>query len=79
MYSETAVICSNTTSLPEVAGDAALQVDPMNPAAIADAMLRLWQEPGLRDDLITRGRDQRTRFSWDATYEKVWEVLKGFL
>ncbi|MDB4286207.1 glycosyltransferase [bacterium] len=79
MYSETPVICSNTTSLPEVAGEAALSVDPMQPSEISHAMLRLWQEPGLRTALIDKGRDQRARFSWDTTYDKVWKVLKGFL
>lgn len=60
------VVCSDTTSLPEVAGDAALLVDPDDPAAIAEAVRRLVTDPGLRADLVARGFLQARRFSWRA-------------
>ena len=58
------VICSNTTSLPEVAGDAALLVDPLDPRAIAAAMQEL---PAVRESLIQKGRAQARRFSWEES------------
>jgi glycosyltransferase involved in cell wall biosynthesis len=58
------VVCSNTTSLPEIAGDAALQVDPTNPDAIAEAVARLLGSPELRRECGVRGQRQAARFSW---------------
>jgi alpha-1,3-rhamnosyl/mannosyltransferase len=56
------VVASNRSSLPEVVGDAALLIDPMDAGAIARAMARVLGEPRLREDLIQRGRE-RTPFS----------------
>ncbi|KWW30338.1 MAG: a-glycosyltransferase [bacterium P3] len=75
-YAETAVIASNTTSIPEVAGDAALLVDPRDVGAIADAIERLLLSPSLRDELIQRGRRQRTLFSWQRTASLLWQSLQ---
>jgi glycosyltransferase involved in cell wall biosynthesis len=55
MVAGTPVLCANTTSLPEVAGDAALMFDPRDPSAIANALDRLESEPGLAERLIERG------------------------
>lgn len=63
----TPVITGNTSSLPEVAGDAALLVDPEDTGAIAAALSRLAGDSALRDDLAARGRVQAARFSWDET------------
>jgi glycosyltransferase involved in cell wall biosynthesis len=79
MHSETAVICSRVTSMPEVAGEAALLVDPMAPDQIAEAMLRLWRKPEEREALIAKGRRQREQFSWDRTYQLCWQVLERYL
>lgn len=59
------VITSNVSSLPEVAGEAALLVDPMDPAAIAAAMERLERDHGLREALGLAGRSRAALFSWD--------------
>ena len=59
--------CSNVTSLPEQAGDAALIFDPNQPDEIADAILRLWTDEALCRSLAERGRDRLTDFSWDRT------------
>jgi glycosyltransferase involved in cell wall biosynthesis len=56
------VLCSNTTSLPEVAGDAALLFEPHDPAAIAAAIERLESSPDLESSLIQRGRQRVARF-----------------
>ena len=58
------VACSNCSSLPEVAGDAALLFDPESVEAIREAVVRLLTDPALREDLIARGRLQAEQFSW---------------
>lgn len=59
--------CSNVTSLPEQAGDAALIFDPYNPGEIADTVRRLWTDETLRKTLITRGKRNVERFTWKRT------------
>jgi alpha-1,3-rhamnosyl/mannosyltransferase len=65
----TPVICSNTTSLPEVVGDAALTFDPLAVEAIASALCRVDESAELRADLSRRGRIQAARFSWSRSAE----------
>lgn len=72
---ETAVITSNVTSMPEVAGEAALLVDPASVDQIADAMIRLAGDENLRQELIAKGREQRKLFSWDQTAERLWDCV----
>ncbi|MHB1416190.1 MAG: glycosyltransferase family 4 protein [Chloroflexota bacterium] len=59
--------CSNVTSLPEQAGDAALLFDPDRPDEIADAIHRLWTDQPLRQSLVERGKRNVSRFSWERT------------
>jgi glycosyltransferase involved in cell wall biosynthesis len=61
------VACSDRTSLPELAGDAALLFDPENEAAIAGALLRAWRDEPLRAALRARGRERAGCFSWERT------------
>ena len=61
------VACSNVTSLPDLAGDAALVFDPYQPGEIADAVRRLWTDEALRDTLVERGKNNVARFTWDRT------------
>jgi alpha-1,3-rhamnosyl/mannosyltransferase len=61
------VACSNVSSLPEVAGDAALQFDPFDPAAIAGAVGRLLSDGELRRRLVERGFERCRHFTWEAT------------
>ena len=63
------VACSDRSSLPEVAGDAALLFDPEDVAAIRAAVERLLGDAELRAGLMARGRAQATRFSWERTAE----------
>lgn len=76
LCTDTPVITSNISSLPEVAGSAALLVDPHDTQAIAEAMLRIWQEPALREDLLQKGREQRQQFSWDEAAAAIYQVFK---
>ena len=69
---ETAVITSNTTSMPEVAGEAALIIDPHDDAQIATALQRLATDNTLRQQLIDYGRRRRELFSWDRTATLLW-------
>ncbi len=78
-YAETAVICGNKTSLPEVAGDAALLVNPDKDEEIANALLELSKNENLRQDLIEKGKTQREKFSWDKTAEKFWNSIEKTL
>lgn len=66
-----AVACSNTSSLPEVAGDAALLFDPERPEDIAQALARLWSDAGLRAELSARGRQRASGFSWVDTARRL--------
>jgi glycosyltransferase involved in cell wall biosynthesis len=70
------VITSNTSSLPEVAGDGALLVDPEDEAAISAALAQLAGEPELRRSLVSRGLANCRRFSWGACANAVLGVIK---
>lgn len=69
------VITSTTSSLPEVAGDAALLVDPQDAAAIADAMEHLTTDSTLSQKLTQRGFANVERFSWQACAKTVLNVI----
>lgn len=62
-----AVACSNSSSLPEIAGEAALTFDPLDVQAMASAMQRLLEDEALRRHLVEAGRAQAARFSWANT------------
>lgn len=79
MKCEIPVIASNVTSLPEIAGDAALYASPQSPGSIRDGMIRMVREKGLRDQLIEKGRIRRELFSWDHTAQKLWESVQHVL
>ena len=73
----TPVACANTSSLPEVAGDAALLVDPLDTAALAGAMARLLAEEALRAELAAKGLAQVRKFSWQRAAQETLQVLEG--
>lgn len=70
----TPVVASNVSSLPEVVGDAAIQVNPENVFDIARGIRDVLLEEELRNDLIARGRLQASRFSWERTARQVLEI-----
>jgi glycosyltransferase involved in cell wall biosynthesis len=76
----TPVVCSTASSLPEVAGDAALLVDPHDRDAIAAALGRVVSEPGLAADLRRRGLARAGRFTWERTaagYAALYQRLRA--
>jgi glycosyltransferase involved in cell wall biosynthesis len=78
MYCDVPVICSNTASLPEVAGNAALFIDPHKPESISHAFETIANEKNTGQQLIEKGRVQREKFNWDKTAEIVWNsILKA--
>jgi len=79
MASGCPVLTSNITSTPEVAGDAAILVDPYSVDAIAQGMLTLADNDFLRNDLRKRGFEQIKRFSWKKTAREVINVYKEIL
>jgi glycosyltransferase involved in cell wall biosynthesis len=70
------VICSNTTSMPEVGGDAVLYAEPENFNQIVVAMEKIARDSDLRNDLIEKGFNQKMNFSWDKTARLLWESIK---
>jgi glycosyltransferase involved in cell wall biosynthesis len=64
------VVCSNTSAVPEVAGDAALLFDPTRPEEIADAISRVLRDAELAARLRRRGEDRAAQFSWRRTAEE---------
>ena len=73
------VIASKVTSLPEIAGDAAIFTSPDSPGSIRDGMIRIVREEGLRQKLIEKGRIRRELFNWDQTAEKLWNSIQEVL
>jgi len=71
----TPVVTANTSSLPEVVGDAALQVDPNDAIGLADAVHRVLTDRDLREDLRRRGFERAALFSWRRTAEQVSRLL----
>jgi glycosyltransferase involved in cell wall biosynthesis len=74
----TPVVCSDASSLPEVAGDAALMVDPFDVDGLAEAMARALEDASLRRGMVAKGLSQAARFTWeDAAYQllDVFEAL----
>lgn len=69
------VMTANNSSLPEVAGDAAILVDPTDVDAIAEAMLRLSSDEALRQQLIAAGHANVARFSWQKAARETLAVL----
>lgn len=70
------VMTSNNSSLPEVAGDGAILVDPLNIDEIAAAMLRLSQDEAYRQELIALGHENVKRFSWEKAARETFAVLE---
>ena len=75
MSSGTPVITSNVSSMPEVAGDAALLIDPHDPTSIANGMHEIVSNSQLRQDLITKGFARAKEFSWKKTASHIYQQL----
>ncbi|HXC03930.1 MAG TPA: glycosyltransferase family 1 protein, partial [Bacteroidia bacterium] len=76
MNCDVPVLASNTTSLPEVCGNAALLVDPYSTENIASGMNSIVSDNALRIKLTEAGRERRKVFTWDRTAELLWESIE---
>jgi glycosyltransferase involved in cell wall biosynthesis len=74
MASGTPVVTSNVSSLPEVAGDAAILVDPLSPESIGDGVYRVLTDEQLRRSLRVRGAARAREFSWESSVRRVREI-----
>lgn len=75
----TPVITSNVTSMPEIAGDAALLVNPYSVEQIAEAMSRLYSDQQLRIELIDKGIARKDIFTWEHTSNLLWQTIEEAL
>lgn len=76
MHAEVPILTSNRTSLPEVAADAALYIDPEDVASIADGLSTIAGDAVLRERLVAAGRQRREHYNWDAAAETVASALR---
>ena len=75
----TPAICSNTSSLPEVAGEAALLAPPDDARAWVEAIARVMDDDALRAQMRERGLAQAARFSWDQAARQTAEVYRAIV
>jgi glycosyltransferase involved in cell wall biosynthesis len=71
------VLCSNCTSLPEVAGEGAVLCDPYSAEDIAAGMMKIFMNPDLRENLIKQGYENIKRFSWEKSARQILGILKN--
>lgn len=72
-------IVSRVASLPEVCGDAAVYFNPLDSASIASAILRVLEEPALRESLRCRGLDRARRFTWESSTQQTLAIFERVL
>lgn len=73
------VVCSNTTSLGEVGGEAAITIDPENVEAIGDALVCLWNDDSLRSQFIEKGFQRAKYFSWGNSAKSYLDLFEKTL
>jgi glycosyltransferase involved in cell wall biosynthesis len=73
------VVTSNTSSMPEVAGDAAWLADPSDPATITNGIISITSDPSLRDSLIQKGLDRAAMFTWRAMAREVLQIYQELM
>jgi glycosyltransferase involved in cell wall biosynthesis len=76
MASDVPVITSDVSAMPEVAGDAALLVDPKSVEAIAAALVRITSDQALRANLIGKGQRRLEQFDWDRSADRFWRIVR---
>jgi len=74
-YCDIPLITSDISSMPEIAGDAALLIDPSSVDSITDAMKQIANDELLRAELVNKGKIRRQNFSWQASAEKLWNSI----
>ena len=76
MQSGTPVITSNTSSMPEIGGDAVLYANPNDVDELAKQMMLIYKDENLRSNLIEKGLIRSKQFSWDASAEQLWKKIE---
>jgi glycosyltransferase involved in cell wall biosynthesis len=76
MYCDTPIITSGTSSMPEVGGNAVLYVNPQSVESIKNAMLGIFRDKDLRNELVEKSRIQRQKFTWEKTADMLWEGVE---
>lgn len=79
MQAEIPIISANVSSMPEVAGEAALYANPFDVNEIKNAMLFLYNNDDTRERLINEGKNQKSKFSWDKSAELLWNAVEKTL
>ena len=79
MYCDTPVIASETTSMPEVGGNAVVYVNPRSVDSIQEAMLAVYSDAHLRKQLIEKSRIQREKYTWEKTADLLWTSIEKCL
>jgi glycosyltransferase involved in cell wall biosynthesis len=74
-YCGVPVITSNTTSMPEVAGDAAMIIDPFSAESIAESMVTISKDENLRKELVRKGNTRKNKFTWQKSADRLWESV----
>ena len=72
-------MCSNTSSLPEVAGNAAITFDPNKPEEISKSIHMVMNDENLRMQMRTRGLERAQHLSWRRTADTTWMVYEGII
>ena len=73
------LLCGNVSSLPEIAGDGAFYFDPYSEGSIKNAVLKVLEDIGLRDELILKGTQRLKKFSWEQTAEQTKKIYERVL
>jgi glycosyltransferase involved in cell wall biosynthesis len=73
------VLTSSVSSMPEVAGGAAVLVDPTRIEEISDGLNRIVSDTDLRHRLVADGLDQLQYFNWDQSADRLWSIVRGIL
>ena len=79
MAREVPVLTSNVSAMPEIAGDAALLVDPIDVAAISEGLEKLEKDEALRQQLVHKGLKRSSGFAWEKAVEETWKVYQELL
>jgi glycosyltransferase involved in cell wall biosynthesis len=79
MAAGTPILTSNRSALPEVAGDAAILVDPENVAQMASELRRLADDLNLRVEMTRRGVERTRLFTWEGAVRRTWDVYQHLL
>lgn len=79
MASSTPIIAGNKSCLPEIAGDAALYVDPFNHLEISNAMTLIKNDVALQSKLIQAGKERVKDFSWDLAAQQIWQEIENLV